>query len=76
MSANRLVQDVIRLLSTVVRVRFERSEPIDTSVEEITPVLYDLAYQYICLFPFIDAANRGASSLYILIAKQKSTDAR
>lgn len=39
MSANKLVQDVIRLLSTVVRLRFERSEPIDTSVEEMTPVL-------------------------------------
>lgn len=38
--ANRLVQDVIRLLSRVVRGRLERSEPIETSVEEITPVLH------------------------------------
>lgn len=37
--ANKLVQDVIRLLSRVDRVRFERSEPIDTRVDEMTPVL-------------------------------------
>ena len=37
--AKRLVQDVTRLLSSVERGRFERSEPIDTSVEDITPVL-------------------------------------
>lgn len=38
--AKRLVQDVIRLLSRVVRTRSDRSEPIDTRVEEMTPVLY------------------------------------
>jgi hypothetical protein len=37
--AKRLVQEVIRLLSKVVSERFDRSEPIDTRVEEITPVL-------------------------------------
>lgn len=39
MRANRLVEDVIKLLSTVVNSRFERSEPTDTSVDEMTPVL-------------------------------------
>ena len=39
MSAEKLVQDVIKLLSSTVRGRWERSEPIDTRVEEITPVL-------------------------------------
>lgn len=38
-SAHRLVQDVIRLLSSVVNGRFERSEPMVTKVDEITPVL-------------------------------------
>lgn len=38
-NANKLVQDVMRLLSRVVRGRLDRSEPIDTRVEEITPVL-------------------------------------
>lgn len=37
--ANRLVQDVIRLLSRVVS-GWERSVPIDTRVDEMTPVLY------------------------------------
>ena len=36
--APRLVHDVMRLLSTVVSER-PRSSPIDTRVEEITPVL-------------------------------------
>jgi hypothetical protein len=39
MRAKRLVHDVIKLLSTVVRGRFERSESIDTSVDDMTPVL-------------------------------------
>ena len=43
MRANKLVQDVTRLLSTVVKGRAERSEPIDTRVEEMTPVLCGLA---------------------------------
>lgn len=38
-SANKLVQEVIRLSSRVVKGRFERSVPIVTSVEEMTPVL-------------------------------------
>ena len=38
-SANKLVLDVIRLLSSVVRLRSERSEPMATNVDEITPVL-------------------------------------
>lgn len=39
MRAKRLVQEVTRLLSNVVRGRFDRSEPMDTRVEDITPVL-------------------------------------
>lgn len=42
--ANKLVEDVIRLLSKVVRGRLERSEPIDTRVDEMTPVLYEQEY--------------------------------
>ena len=38
-SANKLVLDVIKLLSSVVRLRWERSVPMATSVDEITPVL-------------------------------------
>jgi hypothetical protein len=38
-NANRLVQDVIRLLSSVVNGRPERSDPMVTKVDEITPVL-------------------------------------
>ena len=37
--ANKLVLEVMRLLSRVVRERWERSEPIETKVDEITPVL-------------------------------------
>jgi hypothetical protein len=37
--AKREVQDVIRDLSSVVSGREERSEPMETSVEDITPVL-------------------------------------
>lgn len=44
--ANRLVQDVTRLLSNVVRGRLERSEPIDTKVAEMTPVLQKAECQY------------------------------
>lgn len=40
-SAKRLVELVIKLLSSVFRGRRERSEPMDTSVEEITPVLHN-----------------------------------
>jgi hypothetical protein len=38
-SAKNEVQDVIKLLSRVVRSREERSVFIDMSVEDITPVL-------------------------------------
>ena len=38
-NANRLVQDVMRLLSSVVNGRPERSDPMVTKVDEITPVL-------------------------------------
>lgn len=38
-SAKKDVQDVIRLLSRVVRGRDERSVPIETRVEDMTPVL-------------------------------------
>lgn len=38
--AKKLVEEVIRLLSRVLSGLEERSEPIDTSVEEITPVSY------------------------------------
>ena len=38
-SAKKDVHDVMRLLSNVVRGRDERSEPMDMSVEDITPVL-------------------------------------
>lgn len=38
-SAKNEVHDVMRLLSNVVRGRDERSEPMDISVEDITPVL-------------------------------------
>ena len=37
--AKRLVQDVMRLLSTVLKGRWERSSPTETRVEDITPVL-------------------------------------
>lgn len=37
--ANKLVDDVMKLLSVVVRSRPERSVPTDTSVDEMTPVL-------------------------------------
>lgn len=38
--AKKLVLEVIRLLSRVVRERWERSEPMETKVDEITPVLF------------------------------------
>lgn len=38
--AKKLVQEVIRLLSRVVRERWERSKPMETKVDEITPVLF------------------------------------
>lgn len=38
-NANRLVHDVMRLLSSVVNGRPERSDPMVTKVDEITPVL-------------------------------------
>lgn len=38
-SAKNDVHEVMRLLSKVERGRDERSEPMDTSVEDITPVL-------------------------------------
>lgn len=37
--ANKLVQDVTRLLSSTVKGRLDRSVPTETSVEEMTPVL-------------------------------------
>ena len=37
--AKRLVQEVMRLLSNVLRGRFERSSPTETRVEDMTPVL-------------------------------------
>lgn len=40
MSANRLVQDVMRLLSRVVSSLWERSVPMETRVEDMTPVLF------------------------------------
>lgn len=40
--AKRLVQEVMRLLSSVVSSR-ERSKPIDTRVEEMTPVLREIS---------------------------------
>ena len=38
-SAKKEVHDVMRLLSSVVSGREERSLPMETSVEEMTPVL-------------------------------------
>lgn len=38
-NANRLVHDVMRLSSSVVNGRLDRSEPIVTRVEDMTPVL-------------------------------------
>ena len=38
--AKKEVHDVMRLLSSVVRGREERSEPIETRVEDMTPVLF------------------------------------
>lgn len=46
MRANKLVEDVIRLLSKVVSWRLERSVPIETSVEDMTPVLNSNSNQY------------------------------
>lgn len=39
MSAKKDVHEVMRLLSSVVRGREERSEPMETRVEDMTPVL-------------------------------------
>lgn len=43
--ANRLVQEVMRLLSSVVS-GCDRSVPTETRVEEITPVLLELESDY------------------------------
>lgn len=37
-NASKLVMAVMRLLSAVVRARWERSESMETRVEDITPV--------------------------------------
>ena len=39
--ANRLVDEVTKLLSKVVRCRWERSDPTEIRVEDITPVLLE-----------------------------------
>jgi hypothetical protein len=45
------VQEVIKLLSRVVRARCERSRPTDTRVDEITPVLYQERQQFLSANP-------------------------
>ena len=49
MRAKRLVELVIRLLSSVSRGRYERSEPMETRVEDMTPVLYHMSSQLVVL---------------------------
>ena len=58
MRAKRLVQEVMRLLSSVVSGR-DKSGPIDTRVEEMTPVLQKQQQQ---------------ASRYIVLAKMISQD--
>lgn len=57
MRAKRLVQEVMRLLSSVVSGR-DKSGPIDTRVEEMTPVLQ----------------KQQKASRYIVLAKMISQD--
>ena len=59
-SAKNEVQDVIKLLSRVVRGREERSVFIDMSVEEITPVLRPC--QYVFASTGVDALKHGTKN--------------
>lgn len=67
-SANKLVQDVIRLLSSVVSGRPDKSDPIDTRVADMTPVLYPR--QFLSVASYMD--KDGGS---LLVTEQQATDA-
>jgi hypothetical protein len=70
-NANRLVHDVIRLLSRVVNGRFERSVPTVTKVEEMTPVLE--VQTTVSRYPVDrDTVSAGVGS--ILISKEEPTN--
>ena len=62
--APRLVQEVMRPISRVVR-GWPRSEPMETRVDDITPVLWRLS---------VLAETRG-ESVCILIAEEEAGDA-
>ena len=62
--APRLVQEVMRPMSRVVR-GWPRSEPMETRVDDMTPVLWTLS---------IPAGNQG-EDVYILIAEKEAGDA-
>jgi hypothetical protein len=73
-NANRLVHDVIRLLSSVVNGRFERSVPTVTKVEEMTPVLE--VQTTVSRYPVEQWSRNKASAGVgsILISKEESTN--
>jgi hypothetical protein len=73
-NANRLVHDVIRLLSRVVKGRLERSVPTVTKVEEMTPVL---EVQTTVSRYLVEQWSRGTGSARvesILISKEETTN--
>ncbi len=54
---------MIKLLSSVVRGRRERSEPMETSVDDITPVLRHTHLELsICLLLLVVVGLRGEST--------------
>lgn len=73
-NANRLVHDVIRLLSSVVNGRFERSVPTVTKVEEMTPVLE--VQTTVSRYPVEQWSRNKASAGVgsILISKEEPTN--
>ena len=66
-NANRLVHDVMRLSSSVVNGRLDRSEPIVTRVEEMTPVL--LIHKFINHHHCVTV-----NSIDILVSEKKAAD--
>lgn len=85
--ANRLVEDVIRLLSRVESGR-ERSDLMDTKVEEMTPVLgyfvslsYHIEFLWACnsypnSIPLIPAANERAQMKVLGEVDRVSSDTK
>lgn len=66
-NANRLVHDVMRLSSIVVNGRLDRSEPIVTRVEDMTPVL--LIHRIVNHHRFV-----AVNGFDVLVAKKKAAD--